>query len=81
MARPLRVDVPEGLYHVTSRGLARRAIVRDDADRERAALAAQESEAWDLTPAPTRDPSSCSLHRNGYNVPITVRSTATGDIG
>ena len=33
MARPLRVDVPGGVYHVTSRGLEGRAIVRDDADR------------------------------------------------
>ena len=35
MARPLRIDMPDGAYHVTSRGLERRRIVRDDADRER----------------------------------------------
>jgi len=35
MARPLRIDMPDGIYHVTSRGLERRRIVRDDADRER----------------------------------------------
>ena len=35
MARPLRIEFPDGLYHVTSRGLERRAIVRDDADRGR----------------------------------------------
>ena len=35
MARPLRIDIPDGIYHVTSRGLERRAIVRDDADRAR----------------------------------------------
>ncbi|MCU0722714.1 MAG: transposase [Planctomycetes bacterium] len=35
MARPLRLSVPEGLYHVTSRGLERRAVVRDDRDREK----------------------------------------------
>jgi len=34
MARPLRIDMPNGIYHVTSRGLERRRIVRDDADRE-----------------------------------------------
>ena len=34
MARPLRIDIPNGLYHVTSRGLERRAIVRQDRDRE-----------------------------------------------
>jgi len=33
MARPLRIDVPDGLYHVTSRGLERRRVVRDDTDR------------------------------------------------
>ena len=35
MARPLRIDLPDGVYHVTSRGLERRRIVRDDADRQR----------------------------------------------
>jgi len=34
MARPLRIDIPNGLYHVTSRGLERRAIVGQDRDRE-----------------------------------------------
>jgi len=33
MARPLRIDIPGGIYHVTSRGLDRQDIVRDDADR------------------------------------------------
>ena len=35
MARPLRIDLPDGICHVTSRGLERRAIVRDDLDRDR----------------------------------------------
>ncbi|MEW6358166.1 MAG: transposase [Planctomycetota bacterium] len=35
MARPLRIEIPDGVYHVTSRGLARRLIVRDDQDRLR----------------------------------------------
>ena len=35
MARPLRIEMPDGVYHVISRGLERRAIVRDDADRDR----------------------------------------------
>ena len=35
MARPLRIELPGGLYHVMSRGNERRAIVRDDADRQR----------------------------------------------
>jgi len=34
MARSLRIDIPNGLYHVTSRGLERRAIVREHRDRE-----------------------------------------------
>jgi putative transposase len=33
LARPLRYNVPGGIYHVTSRGNERRAIVRADADR------------------------------------------------
>ena len=33
MARPLRIDIPNGLYHVTSRGWERRRIVHDDDDR------------------------------------------------
>jgi len=32
MARPLRIDIENGLYHVTSRGWERRVIVRNDAD-------------------------------------------------
>src|SRR5580704_2469249 len=35
MARPLRVDVVGGWYHVTARGNERRAIFRDDTDRRR----------------------------------------------
>jgi putative transposase len=34
MARPLRICVPGGVYHVIARGNAREAIVRDDEDRE-----------------------------------------------
>ena len=33
MARPLRVEFPGALYHVTARGNERRAIFRDDDDR------------------------------------------------
>lgn len=33
MARPLRLEFPGALYHVTSRGNAREAIVADDVDR------------------------------------------------
>ncbi len=35
MTRPLRIEIPDGIYHVTTRGLERRKIVRDDTDRER----------------------------------------------
>jgi putative transposase len=35
MARPLRVEFAGALYHVMSRGNDRRAIVKDDADRQR----------------------------------------------
>lgn len=34
MARPLRINVAGGTYHVTSRGLERRPIVSDDVDRQ-----------------------------------------------
>jgi putative transposase len=34
MARPLRIELAGGLYHVTSRGDRREAIYRDDHDRE-----------------------------------------------
>lgn len=33
MARPLRIEFPDALYHVTSRGNERRPIFRDDIDR------------------------------------------------
>lgn len=35
MARPLRLEWPGGWYHVTGRGVERRAIFRDDRDRRR----------------------------------------------
>ncbi len=35
MARPLRMEVAGGWYHVTARGNERKAIFRDDADRRR----------------------------------------------
>ena len=35
MARPLRIDIEDGVYHVTSRGWERRVVVRDDRDRQR----------------------------------------------
>lgn len=33
MARPIRVDLKDGIYHVISRGIDRRAIFKDDNDR------------------------------------------------
>ena len=33
MTRPLRLEYPGAVYHVTSRGNARQAIVADDRDR------------------------------------------------
>ncbi|PYJ69641.1 MAG: addiction module toxin RelE, partial [Verrucomicrobia bacterium] len=35
MARPLRIEYPGAYYHVTTRGNERKAIFRDDRDRER----------------------------------------------
>ena len=35
MARPLRIEFQGANYHVTARGIERRAIVRDDRDRDR----------------------------------------------
>ncbi|HXH37108.1 MAG TPA: addiction module toxin RelE, partial [Thermoanaerobaculia bacterium] len=34
MARPLRIEFPGALYHVTSRGNERRSIFRSDRDRK-----------------------------------------------
>ena len=34
MARPLRIEFPGAVYHITSRGNERREIFRDDYDRE-----------------------------------------------
>ena len=45
MARPLRIEFPGAVYHVTSRGDRREAIFGDDADR--AALLAVSSRAMD----------------------------------
>lgn len=35
MSRPLRIEFPGALYHITGRGNARQRIYQDDADRER----------------------------------------------
>jgi len=35
MARPLRIEFPDAIYHVTSRGNARQAIVRDVVDQDK----------------------------------------------
>ena len=35
MARPIRVEYTNAVYHVTARGNERKAIYRDDADRQR----------------------------------------------
>jgi REP element-mobilizing transposase RayT len=35
MTRPLRIEYPGAVYHITARGDGRRAIFRDDVDRER----------------------------------------------
>ena len=35
MARPLRIEFPGALYHVTARGHARAAVFLDDDDRRR----------------------------------------------
>lgn len=35
MARPLRIEIENGIYHVTSRGWERRVIVTDDRDRQK----------------------------------------------
>ncbi|MFO7806312.1 MAG: transposase [Paracoccaceae bacterium] len=35
MTRPLRIDIENGIDHVTSRGGERRVIVRDDHDRDK----------------------------------------------
>ncbi len=35
MARPLRIEYPGAVYHITSRGNAKKSIFRDDRDRER----------------------------------------------
>ena len=35
MALPVRIDINDGLDHVTSRGGERHAVVRDDRDRRR----------------------------------------------
>ena len=35
MARPWRIEIPGGRYHVTARGNERRTIFRNDRDRQR----------------------------------------------
>ena len=35
MARPLRIEYADGIYHVTARGIERGHIIRDKVDRDR----------------------------------------------
>ena len=35
MSRQLRIEIENGIYHVTARGWEGRVIVRDDRDREK----------------------------------------------
>ena len=35
MSRPLRIEMENGIYHVTARGWERRVVVRDDRDRQK----------------------------------------------
>jgi len=35
MTRPLRIEYPGAIYHITSRGIDRRDIFKKDNDRER----------------------------------------------
>jgi hypothetical protein len=49
MARPLRIEVSGGWYHVTARGNERRAIYRDDQDRRHfLELAGEAAERFNL---------------------------------
>ena len=41
MSRPLRIEIEDGIYHVTARGWERRVIVRDDPDDPRHRLFAR----------------------------------------
>jgi REP element-mobilizing transposase RayT len=45
MARPLRLQFPGAIYHVTFRGVERRALFKDDADRTRCLQVLQENAA------------------------------------
>ena len=43
MARPRRIEYEGAVYHVTARGNERRAIFRDDADRDHGGLTQREA--------------------------------------
>ena len=45
MARPIRVEFPGAVYHVTARGNERKRIFRDDEDRRRFLVALEEMAA------------------------------------
>ncbi len=74
MARPLRIDIEDGLYHVISRGWERRILIRANLDRQRwldlldrvAARCGWRIFAWILMPdrlhlyLPTLQPNLCA---------------------
>jgi REP element-mobilizing transposase RayT len=53
MVRPLRIEYPGALYHITARGNARQEIYQDDQDRQRFVdLLGREvdQQGWGFTP-------------------------------
>lgn len=71
MARPLRLQFPGAVYHVMSRGIERRPIVRDDADRKRWIQWLQRT--VDLSRAV-----AAYLARRRYGYPATAVAAALG---
>jgi REP element-mobilizing transposase RayT len=47
MARPLRIEFPGAVYHITSRGNERKAIFKDDQDRKMFLNALEHVTHWD----------------------------------
>ena len=59
MARPLRIEFADAVYHVTLRGDRREAIYRDDEDRQRhLAVIAQAMDRFDAVAGSQRKPGS-----------------------
>jgi D-alanyl-D-alanine carboxypeptidase len=80
MTRPLRIEYPGAVYHVTSRGNEKKAIFKDDQDRENFLKELARIGSWDIS-AYIRDMNQQSLNVAADNLLFLLGAETFGDQG